>query len=573
VRTHSRIFLACAALLVLASTAASQQAADPVFRAMTDELDRSMKQLTLEGSAPPYFMSLRVQDNEMATIRARYGAVVEKQRNADRYLYVELRVGDPSLDNTGFLASWQDIYNMREDIPEENDYASIRHEIWLAVDQAYKNALETLSRKKAYLQARPTSEAVPDFSEAPSVVEIEEPVTLEKDTGAWESQVRAAGHVLDQYPTLEDWNVTYVATAANRRYVNSEGSRYLKGAVNHQLEVSATTQAEDGQRLTSFLEYTTRDTDAPPSSQKLAADIRAMAEELVAMAAAPTLEEYAGPVLFTDFGATQLVSQLFVDQLTPARKPIAADDWISQNLPDPKLTGRLNRRVFPSFVTVTDEPTKRSWDDERLAGYQIVDDEGVLSEDITLVDQGRLVTLPMSRQPAKKLPRSNGHARVLPNQLTVPSITNLFVKTSEPKTDMVAELRRLTRESGNEFGILITRLEDPQASGSYRQTESNQEPPGLLAAPVVAYKVYEKDGKKEPVRGLAFDDVSIRALRDIVAMGSDPKVTNLMQPIGFADFGYPAAIVTPSILVEEMEFKAGSAQEPLPISKNPMFGE
>jgi len=307
VRTCPRIFLACAALLVLASGAASRPAEDPVFRAMADELARSMKDLTLEGSAPPYFMSLRVQDNEMTTIRARYGAIVEKQSDASRYLYVELRVGDPSLDNTGFLGSWEDIYNMREDIPEENDYASIRHEIWLAVDQAYKNALETLSRKKAYLQAHPTNEAVPDFSEAPSVVEIGEPVTLEQDTGAWESQVRAAGHVLDEYPTLEDWNVTYVATAANRRYVNSEGSRYLQGALNHQLEVSATTQAEDGQRLTSFLEYTTRDTESPPTDQRLAADIRTMADELVAMAAAPTLEEYVGPVLFTGFGATQFV--------------------------------------------------------------------------------------------------------------------------------------------------------------------------------------------------------------------------------------------------------------------------
>ena len=33
------------------------------------------------------------------------------------------------------------------------------------------------------------------------------------------------------------------------------------------------------------------------------------------------------------------------------------------------------------------------------------------------------------------------------------------------------------------------------------------------------------------------------------------------------------AEVTPSILLEEMEFKAGSVQEPLPLSGNPMFAE
>lgn len=572
-RTIVQLFAVCAAVVALVSTAIPREADDLVFRAMTDELNRSMKELALEGSAPPYFMSLRVQDNEMATIRARYGAIVESERNADRYLYVELRVGDPSLDNTGFLGSWQDLYNMRTDIPDENDYASLRHEIWLAVDQAYKSALETLSRKKAYLQTHPVKEPAADFSAAPSFVEIEEPVSLEKDLGAWESQVRAAAHVLSEFPALQDWNVTYTATAMNRRYVNSEGSRHTKGALTHQVEVSATTQAEDGQRLTSFITYTTRDEETPPTDKKLAADIRAMAGELVEMAGASTLEEYAGPVLFTDFAAAQLVSQLFVAQLTPPREPIAAEDWISRNLPDPKLAGRLNRRVFPSFVSVTDEPTRRSWDDRRLAGYQLVDDEGVQCRDITLVDQGRLVALPMSRQPTKKLPESNGHARILPNQLTVPTVSNLFVRTSEPKENLLDELRRLARESGNEFGILITRLEAPDLSNSYRRTSANEGPPELLAAPLAAYRIYESDGRREPVRGLVFDDVSVRALRDVVAMGSDPKVTNLMQPIGFADFGYPAAIVTPSILVEEMEFKAGSVQEPLPLSGNPMFAE
>jgi hypothetical protein len=35
---------------------------------------------------------------------------------------------------------------------------------------------------------------------------------------------------------------------------------------------------------------------------------------------------------------------------------------------------------------------------------------------------------------------------------------------------------------------------------------------------------------------------------------------------------YPTAIVTPSILVEEMEFKAGEVREPRPVGRRPGVG-
>jgi len=72
------------------------------------------------------------------------------------------------------------------------------------------------------------------------------------------------------------------------------------------------------------------------------------------------------------------------------------------------------------------------------------------------------------------------------------------------------------------------------------------------------------------VRGLSFDEVSIRTLRDIVAMGDDAELANVVQR-GPAGFEYAVSVVTPSILVEEMELKAGAASEPLPLSAAPGF--
>jgi predicted Zn-dependent protease len=567
VKTTQRILAACVLLLAFAVTA--QASDDPLFRAMQDELDRSMTDLRIENMAPPYFLSYRLQDSHMATVEARYGALVHSQVTNQRYLYVECRVGDPSFDNSNFVATWQDLNRQRAGVVEEDDYDALRHAIWLVTDGAYKHALEQLARKESYIQAHPQKEAIPDFSAVEPFVHMEEPVEFVVDLDYWEDEVRAAADVLAEFPSLQDWSVTFHGMAANKRYVNSEGSSHLKGAVFDDLEVAATAQAEDGQRLTSFLRYWTRGGDALPTGQELAADVREMAEELEALLAAETLDEYAGPVLFTDYAAAQFVAQLFAAQLTPVKSPLLAEEWMQDYMPPAKLAGKLNRRVMPEYVTVRDEPTRESWEGIKLAGYKLVDDEGVPCEDVTLVEEGRLVGLPTGRAPTKKLTESNGHAITFPNQWTVPAASNLFVESKKTKKDLVKELRNLAEDFDSEFGLLITLLDVPEISRQYQRTDSFDEPgAALLTGPVVAYKVYADDGRIEPVRGLAFDELSIRTLRDIYALGKEPALTNMGHSVGPGMY-YRMAVVTPDILVEEMEFTASSASEPAMVGGRP----
>ena len=57
----------------------------------------------------------------------------------------------------------------------EDDYGPLRHDLWLATDAAYKEALEQLAQKRAFLQNRVQEEPVPDFSVEEAVVLIEPP--------------------------------------------------------------------------------------------------------------------------------------------------------------------------------------------------------------------------------------------------------------------------------------------------------------------------------------------------------------------------------------------------------------
>ena len=70
---------------------------------MTTELHRAFTSLGKQGDAkqlPPYFLSYSVSDASFVSIGAQYGALVSSSSNHVREADVQVRIGDPKLDNT-----------------------------------------------------------------------------------------------------------------------------------------------------------------------------------------------------------------------------------------------------------------------------------------------------------------------------------------------------------------------------------------------------------------------------------------------------------------------------------------
>ncbi len=86
--------------------------------------------------------------------------------------------------------------------------------------------------------------------------------------------------------------------------------------------------------------------------------------------------------------------------------------------------------------------------------------------------------------------------------------------------------------------------------------------------PRLLYKVWVKDGHEELVRGGAFGDLDIRALRsDLIAAGDVPYVENQALAI-------PHSVVAPAILFDELEVKrANQNKEKLPEYPAPVVGK
>jgi len=569
--TISRIML-LAIFVLPVSAEPGAPGSDVVFNAMQDEMSRSLAELKLPEASQPYFISYRVTDREEVSISGRYGALTQSEQTNSRTLSTDLRVGDAKFDNSGFISNWGNLYQGAVPLTIDDDYSALRRQIWLHTDGVYKRAVEDLSRKSAWLQSHPQTDLPPNLAPMEKSVQIAGPTSAKIDVRGWENSVREASTLLQEYPLLQEWQVDYRATRILRRYLNCEGTRYEKGDVVQFLEISATSQAEDGQRLTSFRRFFTRETDQPPAGEQLAREVRQFGKELTTATQAGKIESYTGPVLFEGYAAAQLLSILLAAQITPAQSPLCSEEWMQQQLKLGKLTGRIGRRVLPDFISISDEPTRRNFEGKFLLGYRLYDEEGVPSQDLTLVRDGRLMTLPTDRQPSTKIPLSNGHSVSLTSQRTAPGVTNLILKSSRAKATakVVQEMRKLCLDAGNEYGIIITLLESPDIADNYRWGDAEDQSDDILPPVAIAFKVDAKTGETTPVRGLAFEEPSVRSLRDIILTGKDDQAYNLTQSSYVPGIGYPATIITPSLLVEEMDLKATKAREPLPIIPSPL---
>lgn len=81
---------------------------DVVFRAMNDEMQRSMQRLHLDQYKGPYFIAYRIDQSDEFTVVASFGAIDNTRRAAKRDLSVDVREGDYSLDSSAAGCPWAD---------------------------------------------------------------------------------------------------------------------------------------------------------------------------------------------------------------------------------------------------------------------------------------------------------------------------------------------------------------------------------------------------------------------------------------------------------------------------------
>ncbi len=582
--------LALAALLPLPAAAqAGGTETDQTIRAMQDEMARSMARLQTATLGRPYFIAYRLLDVELRTVTAEFGALVNSSTTHNRFMVVEVRMGNYHIDSSNFITSggFQGSLGSAGQVGIDGDYNSLRQDLWLATDQAYKQAADQLARKQAFLNSLARPPEIDDFSRIERPVVLVQPRARPDWTNRdWEQEAREASAVFRQFPELATGRVTYTLLYSTYYLLTSEGTLLRVPRSLAAIEASVDTQAPDGMPLHDFLTaYARRPSELPPLAEIRAA-CQKLGQELVALRSSPPVSDYEGPVLFEPEAAASLLLQVLGPSLSGARPPLSTVSMFDQMLEQlgarNQWTGRLGQRVLDPSLTLVDDPTLDSFQNQPLLGSYPVDEEGVPAQRVLLVENGLLKSFLMSRRPGPDLSQSNGHGRAADLGTPVPTIGNLFLQSSaalDPAA-LRAKFLDLCRANHLPWCLVVRRMDNPALAATARQ-DFEEMLSGIVTGvangdrlPVVVARIWSSDGHEELVRGARLTGLTSRALRSIAAAGSDDRVIHLMlnpsflgtalAPFGSAASGLPASVVAPSLLLDDVDVRGphGGEQRP-----------
>ena len=506
---------------------------DPLLEALLTELDRSKSQLRMDQVDPPYYIEYRVNDIDDYSAEAAFGALRENQRVRYRVIRVVVRIGDYKQDSYYGIGMGE-----TNILPLDDDPIALRHQIWLATDDAYKEAVQALTEKQAALKQFSTETApVDDFAKAPVVSVLEPTVALQVDDSAWKKTIEDATNLYRQYPDVQSVSASLHFSAVNEYLVNSEGTVTRTGKNTYSVQLNSTAQAADGMRLSRNPFWMVANPGELPTHDKLMAESKKMLDTVVALRQAPIVEEeYRGPVLFAPDAADDVIASL-VGANVLGRKPQLG----RPNRTTGAFATSYKTRVLPNFLTVVDDPTLKDFQGKSLVGNYDVDDDGVKAQPVTLVENGTLVNYLVSRQPIRDFPSSNGHGRAGAGAFPAPNLGVLVVKSSDAQSPEALKQRviQMITEQGKPYGYRVETL-------------------GPGNSPRLLYRIYP-DGHEELVRGAVFNELDVRALRsDLMSVGNDPLVSNRAG-------GIATTVISPSLLFDELEVKrADTSKDKLP---------
>ena len=508
---------------------------DGLLEALLTELDRSKAQLKMDQVQPPYFIEYRVNDVDDFSAEAAFGALRESQRGHYRVLRAVVRIGDYKQDS--FYARGEGESTI---LPLDNDPIALRHQIWLATDDAYKAAGQALAEKQAELK-RFTTDANPvdDFAKSQPLLAVEPIVSLKLDEASWKKTLEDVTNLYRQYPNVQSVTASARFTAVNEYLVNTEGTVTRCGKTTYSVQLSSSAQADDGMRLGRSPAFVVARMEELPSHDALMTDSKNMLDTIVALRQAPIVEEeYRGPVLFSADAADDIVASL-IGQNVVGRKPALG----RPNRTTGAFATSYKARVLPNFLSVVDDPTLKDFQGKSLVGSYMFDSEGVRAQPVSTIENGTLTNYLIGRQPLRDFPASNGHGRAAAGMAAGPNLGVLLLKSTEAQSpgDLKKKVIDMVKEQGKPYGYRVETLGQPGNT------------PRLL------YRVYASDGHEELVRGAVFNELDTRALRTaVIGAGNDPLVSNRPG-------GVPTTVISPSLLFDELEVKrADTSKDKLP---------
>ena len=574
---------------------------DKTLAAMQDELDRARTrlELTIPGTnqpARPYYIQYRVLDLEVRTIVAEFGALVSSTRGRNRIMSVDVRVGNNNLDSSNFITDegFSGFLGSTGTVGIDRDYDSLRQDLWLATDQSFKAAVENYSKKQAFMSRLAKAPSIPDFSPATPTVMVDPLHDSDWTTRNWEQEARTVSAALRQFPQLYSSRVTYHLIYTTSYLLNTDGTKIRANHSLAAIEASLETESDDGMNLHNYYAVYRHRPDQLPAADAVRKDLEKAGEQLITLRVSSPAADYDGPVLFEAPAAGSLLAQMLGPSLSGARGPLAMQSAFDQLMDRlggrSEWTGKLGSRVLPGSVSLLDDPSAKQFQGRDLLGTYEVDQEGVKAQRVELINSGLLLNFLMSRRPGPDLDHSNGHGRAAYLGDARPMASNLFFTSSEgiSPDELKKKFMEKCKENGNKWCLIVRAMDNP-VIGVREQEDLSEIVMGAASGaatgdrlPLLVYRVDVADGRESLIRGARLAGLTLRAVRNIAAVGNDATAFDFMQSqqagfagtalaaFGSADSGVPSTVIAPSLLLNDVEVHGARGEpERLPLVPPP----
>jgi len=529
------------------------QPANPIIEALQEQLNTNFSSLTLSNAPSIYHLRYHFYEMKQYDAKATMGALLNESTDPYQYLGVEVRVGGPHFDNTGF-GGWENGFTGTW-LPEGLTPHAAEMAAWRYTDRAYKQAVEHYSRKKA--QFRPPADYPGDYTMTePNAVDLGD--GLPSDDAVLKTLAKELSGLLTGDPAITRGEV-HIGQENGAHWILDSAGFVSRVPMNEStLRAVIHVQTDDGMLLTDHRLWSTRTTQEFPSKAEMVREVVQMRDDLLNLKDQRVLtEEYVGPVLFEEQAALDIYRYLLVPQLEGTPPEVPFESFIGNIGSGGNGPVRLGRRVLPMGWDVIDDPMSKP---EHPSSFS-VDAESSPTEPVHAVQDGIMRVPMMSRVPRKDIRETNGHARGIDRSRLSGRVCQLEI--TAPKELKSKALHKRARKIAESYGrdgyFVIRRLQEPsvRSIGSMPSYSSGEDGTVNLPFPVSIVWV-GLDGIRTEVRGARLTGVQRWVLRDIVATGTEVEGT-FMIPGAPGDGlytptqGLPTWMSGPEILIGEME--------------------
>jgi len=522
---------------------------------MQRELKRATAALA-KAQPAPYYVSYTAADIDASVIVGINGSIAVSSDVQRRQADVIMRVGSAALDNTHSKSRGSGI--MTTTLPLSDDPDAIGRVLWQLTDREYEQASAAFLKVKTNAVVESEEEdKSPDFSqESPETHITDAHPKASLDQKVWENRVRKISAGFLKYPDVYS-SVVYLQTSGVRSYLaTSEGTALVRPSQMSRLVIQGETRADDGMDLLRVETFQAATPGQLPSDKELAAKVDKISSDLQALRVAPAAEPYAGPVLLSGRASAVFFHEVLGHRLEGHRQKDQSEGQT--------FTKKVNQKILPDFLSVTDDPTLKELNGTELAGTYDYDDEGVPAQRVVAVENGVLKNFLMSRMPITNFSHSNGHGRRQPGLMPTGRQGNLIVTSTKSVSDKELRARFVEeiKKQGKPYGLYF---EDIQ--GGFTLTQRAL-PQAFQVIPVMVWRVYADGRPDELVRGVDIVGTPLLSLNNIILTGDKLQVFNGI--CGAESGQVPVSAAAPAMLFSEIEVqKKGKGTDRPPLLPPP----